>query len=175
MARTNVFIRADGIPAIVTGLTKVGVTIKSPEVVRIVQAGAEQMAGAAKRLAVRGATGNLQRGIYTASTLKNNYVALTRRNGRRVNAPLRYPARKGQVLVVASTFYGLFVERGRSPRAADSSRGKPHERRAVGPQFSSRKRGRPFFRPGIRQGKPGAERYIATALERLIRNVQVVE
>lgn len=175
MARTNVYIRAEGIPAIAAGLTKVGQTIQSPEVVKIVQTGAEQMAGAAKRLAVRGATGNLQRGIYTASTLKNNFVALRRRNGRRVNAPLRYPARKGQVLVISSVYYGMFVEKGRTDRAADPRNRKPQLRRAVGPQFSGLKAGRPFFRPGIRQGKPGAERYIATSLEKLIRNVQVVE
>lgn len=175
MARSRVFIRASGIPEIVAGMAQIGVTLKSPQVVKIMQGGAEIQAAAVRRLAPTGKTHNLQRGVYTTSQVKNNYMALTRRNGRRVNAPLRYPARKGQVLVVSSTYYGLFVERGRSPREADPTRAKPHERRAVGPQFSSRKRGKPFFRPGIRQGTPAAERYILTEMTHLIRINRVVE
>ena len=163
-AAMRLHIKTNGVGDGIGSLARVGFTIKSVEVVRIVQTGAEQMANAARRLAVRGATGNLQRGIYTASPLKNNYMALFRRNGQRVSTGLRYPPKAGQVLVVSSVFYGRWVEKGRRERAVQA------DKRKVGRQFSARKRGKPFFRPGIRLGRPGAEAYINTNLDKLIRN-----
>ena len=169
----RLMISPEGMNMTLQALAEVDTTIRSPEVTRIVQTGAEQMAGAARRLAVRGATGNLQRGIYTASKLKNQYVALFRRNGKPVTSPLRYPAVAGQVLVVSSVFYGRWVEKGRRER--DVRPKNRFERQAkVGRQFNSRRRGRPFFRPGIRIGRPGAEAYIVSNLEKLIRNVTTV-
>lgn len=141
-------------------------TLRSPELTQEMQRGGEIMALAVRQRApIR--TGTLRKGVYTASSLRNNYVALTR-GGRKVNAPLpRPPSKPGYVLVVSSVYYGMFVEKGRKPRAADPTRGVKHERRAVG-KMAGRLRGRQFFRPAIRASRPTAESYIRRRIDRII-------
>jgi hypothetical protein len=97
-------------------LKRVGLNMRSPQVSTIIQQGAELIAEEARRRAPVGPTGNLRAGIYTASTLRNNFRQLTRRGQRRVNEPLKY-IRSGTVLVVSSTFYGRWVEKGRQSRS----------------------------------------------------------
>lgn len=151
-------------------LKRFGLTLRSPQVTIEMQRGAEIMAESARRRAPVGATGLLRKGVYTASSVRNNYQQLTRRGGQKVNSPLKFPPRRGQVVIVTSTFYGRWVERGRKRRDAmygPGFEGKSHERRAVGLQ-GRRKRGRPFFRPGIKAAQPTAEAFVVRRLERLI-------
>jgi hypothetical protein len=150
-------------------LKRVGLNMRSPQVSTIIQQGAELIAEEARRRAPVGPTGNLRAGIYTASTLRNNFRQLTRRGQRRVNEPLKY-IRRGTVLVVSSTFYGRWVEKGRQSRSKyDVLRpGEKMTKRTVGRQFATRKRGKPFFRPAIRAKKAEAERHIDRALNQLI-------
>jgi hypothetical protein len=154
---------------ITSRLVALNVQLRSPMVTQIFQQGAELMRQAAQGRAPLGETGNLRAGVYTASKLQNNFQPLYRRNGQRVNSGLRKPPVRGQVLVISSTFYALWVEKGRKPRAANPMRGAKHERRAVGLQ-GRRKRGRPFFRPAVRATRPAAvaliNRQLETALTR---------
>jgi len=142
-------------------------TLRSPELTEEMQRGGEIMAHAVRQRApIR--TGTLRKGVYTASSLRNNFAALSR-GGRKVNSPLpRPPSKPGYVLVVSSVYYGMFVEKGRKPRAADPTRAKSHERRAVG-KMGGRLRGRQFFRPAIRASRPTAESFIRRRIERIIR------
>ncbi len=150
MARRNaVRIKIDGIKEIQGRLEKVGLTLRSPEVTREIQRGAEVMAARARARAPQD-TGKLRQGIYTASTERNGFVALTRR-GQRINSPLRFPPRRGQVVVVSSVFYGLWVERGRK------------RRKGVGRQRAQR-----FFRVGVKEAQPVASAFIMRRLEKLI-------
>ncbi len=167
-AANLVKVSVTGVEATIRQLKTVGLTLRSPEVTREIQRGAEIMAAGVRRRVPVGATGNLRRGVYTASTLRNNFVQLTRpTSGRRVNDPLKF-LRRGTVLVVSSTFYGLWVEKGRKARTADPTRARKHERRTVG-LMSGRKRGRPFFRPGIKETQATAEAFIVRRLDRLIQ------
>lgn len=150
MARRNaVRIKIDGIKEIQGRLEKVGLTLRSPAVTREIQRGADVMAARARARAPQD-TGKLRQGIYTASTECNGFVALTRR-GQRINSPLRFPPRRGQVVVVSSVFYGLFVERGRK------------RRKGVGRQRAQR-----FFRVGVKEAQPVASAFIMRRLEKLI-------
>ena len=150
MARRNaVRVKFEGLKEIEQRLTAVGLTLKSPEVTREIQRGAEVMAARARTRAPSH-TGKLRRGIYTASTESYRFSQLSR-NGKRINSPLRYPPRRGQVVVVSSVFYGLFVERGRK------------RRKGVGRQKAQR-----FFRVSIRETQPVASAFILRRLERLI-------
>lgn len=151
MARRNaVRIKIDGIKDVEGRLAAVGLTLRSPEVTREIQRGAEVMAARARSRAPSD-TGKLRQGIYTASTERNGFVALTRK-GQRINSPLRYPPRRGQVVVVSSVFYGLFVERGRK------------RRKGVGRQRAQR-----FFRVGVKEAQPVASAYILRRLEKLVQ------
>ena len=150
MARRNaVRVKFEGLKEIEQRLTAVGLTLRSPEVVREIQRGAEVMAARARTRAPSD-TGKLRRGIYTASTESYRFSQLSR-NGKRINSPLRYPPRPGQVVVVSSVFYGLFVERGRK------------RRKGVGRQKAQR-----FFRVSIRNTQPIAMAFVLRRLERLI-------
>ncbi len=150
MARRNaVRVKFEGLKEIEQRLTTVGLTLRSPQVVREIQRGAEVMAARARTRAPSD-TGNLRRGIYTASTESYRFSQLSR-NGKRINSPLRYPPRPGQVVVVSSVFYGLFVERGRK------------RRKGVGRQKAQR-----FFRVSIRDTQPIAMAFVLRRLERLI-------
>ena len=150
MARRNaVRIKIDGIKEIQGRLEKVGLTLRSPAVTREIQRGAEVMAARARARAPQD-TGKLRQGIYTASTESYRFSQLSR-NGRRINSPLRYPPRPGQVVVVSSVFYGLFVERGRK------------RRKGVGRQRAHR-----FFRVGVKEAQPVASAFILRRLEKLI-------
>ena len=151
MARRNaVRIKIDGIKDVQGRLAAVGLTLRSPEVTREIQRGAEVMAARARSRAPSD-TGKLRQGIYTASTERNGFVALTRK-GQRINSPLRFPPRRGQVVVVSSVFYGLFVERGRK------------RRKGVGRQRAQR-----FFRVGVKEAQPVASAYILRRLEKLVQ------
>ncbi len=126
MARRNaVRVKFEGLKEVEQRLTAVGLTLKSPEVVREIQRGAEVMAARARTRAPSD-TGKLRRGIYTASTESYRFSQLSR-NGKRINSPLRYPPRRGQVVVVSSVFYGLIVERGRKRRLTRKMRGEGRE------------------------------------------------
>ncbi len=150
MARRNaVRIKIDGIKEIQGRLEKVGLTLRSPAVTREIQRGAEVMAARARARAPQD-TGKLRQGIYTASTESYRFSQLSR-NGRRINSPLRYPPRPGQVVVVSSVFYGLFVERGRK------------RRKGVGRQRAQR-----FFRVGVKEAQPVASAFVLRRLEKLI-------
>ncbi len=153
-------------------LKQVGLTLRSPQVSSIIQEGAEVIAEEARRRAPLGATGNLRGGIYTASTLRSGFRQLTRRGGEKVNSPLKYPPRPGQVLVISSTFYALWVEKGRKPRSKyDVLRsGERAVKRTVGRQFATRKRGKPFFQSAVRAKRAEAERLINGKLEKLIQD-----
>ena len=151
MARRNaVRIKIDGIKDVEGRLAAVGLTLRSPEVTREIQRGAEVMAARARSRAPSD-TGKLRQGIYTASTERNGFVALTRK-GQRINSPLRFPPRRGQVVVVSSVFYGLFVERGRK------------RRKGVGRQRAQR-----FFRVGVKEAQPVASAFILRRLEKLLQ------
>ena len=151
MARRNaVRIKIDGIQDVQGRLAAVGLTLRSPEVTREIQRGAEVMAARARSRAPSD-TGKLRQGIYTASAERNGFVALTRR-GNRINSPLRFPPRRGQVVVVSSVFYGLFVERGRK------------RRKGVGRQRAQR-----FFRVGVKEAQPVASAFILRRLEKLLQ------
>ena len=151
MARRNaVRIKIDGIQDVQGRLAAVGLTLRSPEVTREIQRGAEVMAARARSRAPSD-TGKLRQGIYTASAERNGFVALTRR-GNRINSQLRFPPRRGQVVVVSSVFYGLFVERGRK------------RRKGVGRQRAQR-----FFRVGVKEAQPVASAYILRRLEKLVQ------
>lgn len=147
-------------------LEAVRLTLRSPKVTVEVQRGAEIMAHAVRQRApVR--TGALKKGVYTASALKNGKPGITRKHGRssQVVVPdLRFPPRKGQVLVVSGAFYGRWVEEGRKKRAAVSEASAKSKRRSSG-----RVRKRPFFRPGIRASRSSAESYIRRRIERIIQ------
>lgn len=147
-------------------LKAVGLTLRSPQMTKELQRGAGILVAAVQRKAPVGATGNLRRGVYSASPLRNDFVQLMRR-GKKLNSPLKRPPVRGQVLVVSSTYYTLWVEKGRKARTADATRSAKHERRAVGLQ-GGRKRGRPFFYPAIKAARPSAEAFIARRIERLI-------
>ena len=150
MARRNaVRIKIDGIKEIQGRLEKVGLTLRSPAVTREIQRGAEVMAARARARAPQD-TGKLRQGIYTASTESYRFSQLSR-NGRRINSPLRYPPRRGQVVVVSSVFYGIFVERGRK------------RRKGVGRQRAQR-----FFRVGVKEAQPVASAFVLRRLEKLI-------
>ena len=150
MARRNaVRIKIEGIQDVEKRLATVGLTLRSPAVTREIQRGADVMAARARARAPQD-TGKLRQGIYTASTERNGFVALTRR-GQRINSPLRYPPRRGQVVVVSSVFYGLWVERGRK------------RRKGVGRQKAVR-----FFRVGVKEAQPVASAYILRRLEKLV-------
>jgi len=150
MARRNaVRIKIDGIQDVEKRLATVGLTLRSPAVTREIQRGADVMAARARARAPQD-TGKLRQGIYTASTERNGFVALTRR-GQRINSPLRYPPRRGQVVVVSSVFYGLWVERGRK------------RRKGVGRQKAQR-----FFRVGVKEAQPVASAFILRRLEKLV-------
>lgn len=153
-------------------LKQIGLTMRSPKVSTIIQAGAELIAEEARRRAPLGPTGNLRAGVCTASWVINHYRPLTRRGGKAVNSPLRYPPRPGQVLVVSSTFYSLWVEKGRKPRSQYDvlRRGERAPKRTVGRQFAKRKRGKPFFRPAVRAKRTEAEQHITRQLDQLIQN-----
>jgi HK97 gp10 family phage protein len=152
MARRNaVRIKIDGIKEIQGRLEKVGLTLRSPAVTREIQRGAEVMAARARARAPQD-TGKLRQGIYTASTESYRFSQLSR-NGRRINSPLRYPPRPGQVVVVSSVFYGLFVERGRK------------RRKGVGRQRAQR-----FFRVGVKEAQPVASAFILRRLQKLIES-----
>lgn len=151
MARRNaVRIKIDGIQDVQQRLETVGLTLRSPQVTREIQRGAEVMAQRARSRAPSD-TGKLRQGIYTASTERNGFVALTRR-GQRINSPLRFPPRRGQVVVVSSVFYGLWVERGRK------------RRKGVGRQKAQR-----FFRVGVKEAQPVASAFILRRLEKLVQ------
>lgn len=143
--RRAVRIRVTGVRDVQKRLTAAGLTMDQPEVIRVMQAGAEMMADRARERAPY-RTGALRSGIYTASSLLNNYVPLARR-GRKLNSPLRYPPRPRQVVVVSSVYYGLILEVGGTGK---------------------RGRKRRFFRAGIRQAQPAASVYILERLNRLI-------
>ena len=152
MARRNaVRIKIDGLKDIQGRLAAVGLTLRSPEVTREIQRGADVMAARARARAPQD-TGKLRMGIYTASTERNGFVALNRK-GKRINSPLRYPPRRGQVVVVSSVFYGLFVERGRK------------RRKGVGRQRAVR-----FFRVGVKEAQPVASAFILRRLQKLIES-----
>lgn len=164
----RVKVQVDGIQDVMNQLRAVGIAWRSPQVVVELQRGAEILAAGVRQRAPVGATGNLRRGVYTASKQKNNFQQLVRpQSGRRVNEPLKF-LNSGTVLVVSSTYYALWVEKGRKARAADPTRGRKHERRAVG-LMGGRKRGRPFFRPGIRANRATAEAFIVRRLNRLVQ------
>jgi hypothetical protein len=146
---------------VTTKLAAVNLTRRSPSVLRILQNGAELIAEEARRRAPSGATGNLRTGVYTASAITNHYRQLTRRDGQRVNSPLKNPPRLGQVLLVNSTYYTRWVEKGRKP-------GKGRHDRTVGRQYTHRKRGKPFFRPAIRAQKPQVQQTILRQLDKLL-------
>ena len=152
MARRNaVRIKIDGLKDVESRLAAVGLTLRSPEVTREIQRGAEVMAARARSRAPSD-TGNLRRGIYTASTESYRFSQLSR-NGKRINSPLRYPPRRGQVVVVSSVFYGLFVERGRK------------RRKGVGRQRAQR-----FFRVGVKEAQPIASAFILQRLQKLVES-----
>ena len=152
MARRNaVRIKIDGLKDVQGRLAAVGLTLRSPEVTREIQRGADVMAARARSRAPQD-TGKLRQGIYTASTERNGFVALTRR-GNRINSPLRFPPRRGQVVVVSSVFYGLFVERGRK------------RRKGVGRQRAVR-----FFRVGVKEAQPIASAFILQRLQKLVES-----
>ena len=162
MARRNaVRIKIDGIQDVQQRLTAVGLTLRSPEVVREIQRGADVMAARAKTRAPSD-TGNLRRGIYTASTERNGFVELSRK-GKRINSPLRYPPRRGQVVIVSSVYYGLWVERGRKVRPGAFDDKGNRTSRGVGRQRAKR-----FFRVSIRETQPTAMAFILRRLEKLV-------
>ena len=150
MARRNaVRVKFEGLKEIEQRLASVGLTLRSPAVTREIQRGAEVMAARARARAPQD-TGKLRQGIYTASTESYRFSQLSR-NGKRINSPLRYPPRPGQVVVVSSVFYGLIVERGRK------------RRKGVGRQKAQR-----FFRVSIRDTQPIAMAFVLRRLEKLI-------
>ena len=150
MARRNaVRIKIDGIQDVEKRLATVGLTLRSPAVTREIQRGAEVMAGRARARAPQD-TGKLRQGIYTASTESYRFSQLSR-NGKRINSPLRYPPRRGQVVVVSSVFYGLWVERGRK------------RRKGVGRQKAQR-----FFRVGVKEAQPVESGVFWRRLEKLV-------
>ncbi len=159
MARRNaVRIKIDGLKDVQGRLEKVGLTLRSPEVTREIHRGADVMAARARARAPQD-TGKLRMGIYTASTERNGFVQLRRpRNNQRLNDPLKFPPRRGQVVVVSSVYYGLWVERGRRG-------GIGRDKRRFG-----RQRSRRFFRVGIREAQPVASAFILRRLQKLIES-----
>ncbi len=149
--RRAVRVKFEGLKEIEQKLTAVGLTVRSPEVVREIQRGTDVMAARAKTRAPSD-TGNLRRGIYTASTERNGFVEMSRK-GKRINSPLRYPPRRGQVVIVSSVYYGMWVERGRKRRPG------------VGRQRAQR-----FFRVSIRETQPTAMAFVLRRLEKLIES-----
>lgn len=165
--RARIAVKIEGIAEIQARLKNIGMTMQSREAIQIVQEGAEIIARRASERAPRGESGNLAAGVYTASRISNRFRQLVRpRTGKRVNQALRYVT-VGTALIVNSVFYSRWVEKGRKPRAADPNARNKRLRRAVG-LMAGRKRGRPFFRPAIREKRPEAVRYILAGIERLI-------
>lgn len=144
-------------------LRAVGLGMSSPLLITEMQRGAEIMAASARQRAPMGSTGNLRKGIYTASAQKNNAPALTRPGGGRIMEPLRFPPTRRQVVIVSGVYYGFWIERGRKARSRDQRKASAHERRGVG-----RTRRRPFFRSGLKAAQPTAQAFIQRRLERLI-------
>ena len=159
--RRAVRVNFEGLKEIEQRLTAVGLTVRSPEVVREIQRGADVMAARAKTRAPID-TGNLRRGIYTASTERNDFVELSRK-GKRINSPLRYPPRRGQVVIVSSVYYGLWVERGRKVRPGAFDDKGNRTSRGVGRQRAKR-----FFRVSIRETQPTAMAFVLRRLEKLV-------
>lgn len=147
--RQAVRIQFQGLKEIQSSLERVGLTLRSPEVTKEVQRGAEIMAVRARQRAPVD-EGNLRRGIYTASALRDGFTPLSRR-GRAINAGLRFPPRAGQVVLVSSVYYSQFVDRGRK---RSSKRGYM--------------RARPFFRSAVRESRESAQNFILARLKRLI-------
>jgi hypothetical protein len=170
MAKRKGIVQIDGIEDAVKMLSHVDKTMRSPQVIVEIQHGADLMAASAQRKARR-RTGGLAKGVYTASQVRYNKPVVTRQVGRHTQdivQKLHSPPVKGQVLIVAGTFYGRWVEKGRKPRGAmlgpGYHEGSRHERRGVG-----RTPRRPFFKPGIKEAQPMAESFIKRRLERLIQ------
>ena len=166
MAKRKGIVHIDGIEDAVKMLSRVDKSLRSPQVIVEIQRGADLMAASAQRKARR-RTGGLAKGVYTASQVRYNKPVVTRQVGRHTQdivQGLHDPPVLGQVLIVAGTFYGRWVEKGRKPRAADKDSAKAHERRGVG-----RTPRRPFFKPGIKEAQPSAEAFIKRRLERLIQ------
>jgi HK97 gp10 family phage protein len=149
--RLAVRIRFDGLREIAGDLEKIGLTLRSPEVTAEVQRGADIVAARAKVKAPQD-KGNLRTGIYTVSALRDGFRPLTR-YGNRLNSGLRYPARPGQVLLVSSVYYSLFVERGRSKK------GKGGYMRA-----------RPYFKVAVNESKETAQAFILARIRKLIES-----
>ena len=149
--RLAVRIRFDGLKQLAADLERVGLTLRSPEVTAEIQRGADIMAARAKAKAPV-LSGNLRSGIYTASSLRDGFTQLTR-DGRRINSGLRYPPRPGQVLLVSSVYYSLFVERGRK---RGSKRGYM--------------RARPYFKSAVRESRETASSFMVRRIQRLIES-----
>ena len=145
-------------------LGQVRTDLQSKLVSQAMHAGAAVMGAPAKAAAPLGSTGMLRAGVYVTSQHRDGFRSLSRpRNGQSLNSPLRNPARRGQALVVASTFYTRFVEGGRKLRTQDNTRGRKASRRGMG-----RIRKRPFFMRTVRRMKPMAMAVVQRQLVRLI-------
>lgn len=139
------------------------VSFKGPSIAKALTEGAQMIAQEARANAPTD-TGQMQRGVYVASIIRNEYRPLVRsRNGQRLNVPLKSPPRPRQALVVSSVFYTRFVEGGRAVRATDASRGAKHERRGAG-----RMKKRPFFQRAKRKMRKPAQAHVQRRLAQII-------
>jgi hypothetical protein len=163
--RRSISVKIEGVEEIRQKLKEVGVSPKSRKFSQLMHRGAEMLVESVQDKAPLGATGNLRAGVYAASSYRNDFRQLTRR-GRRVNEPLKY-VKTNTALVVSSTFYARWVEKGRKVRAADPNSGNKRLRRAVGPAKLGRKRGRPFFRPGLRRRRAEVEAFLQRGMEQI--------
>lgn len=138
-------------------------SFRGREIAKALTEGAQMIAQEARANAPTD-TGQMQRGVYVASIIRNEYRPLVRsRNGQSLNSPLKDPPRPRQALVVSSVFYTRFVEGGRAVRAQDATRGVKHERRGVG-----RMKKRPFFQRAKRKMRKPAQAHVQRRLVQLI-------
>jgi hypothetical protein len=156
-------VKTEGVAAVRQQLKAMEIALGDTTIVRIMQEGAAVMAASVQARAPRGATGNLARGIHTASRLRDNYKPLTRR-GRLVTRPLKHKPRGSLVVVTSSAFYTGFVEKGKQVRQGPQLKRNQRRKGGVG-----RMRGRRFFNPGIQAARPLASSYIVRRIERFLQ------
>lgn len=139
------------------------VALRGPSIARALHEGVQMIQREAQANAPVD-TGQMKRGVYVASIIGNEYRPLVRRrNGQRLNSPLKFPPRPNQALVVASVFYTRFVEFGRTVRTQNAGHGAKRKWRAVG-----RMKKRPFFQNAKRKMRRAAEVHVQRRLVQLI-------
>jgi hypothetical protein len=155
-------VKTEGIEEVKHQLKRLEVALGDATIVRIMQEGAAVMAVGVQARAPRGTTGNLARGVHTASRLRDDYKPLTRR-GKLITRPLKHKPKGSLVLVTSSAFYTGFVEKGKRVRQGPQLKRNQRRKGGVG-----RMRGRRFFKPGIQATRELASNFITRRLERFL-------